>query len=321
MRFEALCLSALLILAPSQPPAWAFAAELDENARSLVLPAGQTGDAPAFVKFEVSPRKLKRNRVNLITISFKFRDDGANLQGGSLIFNRLFSEHLGWDTYEYPLDHKKFKKTKAGYAISFALLVEVPSQLWSWKQVTIWSSLEDGKGNVGGESDHVTLKRAKKTPNVKEGNQVGGRAYDFTLLNHKGKKVKLSSFRGKIVLVNFSTMWCGPCRSEADHLRGLYQEYEDDGLVVLTVLVQDEAGRPITPLTCKAWAQTCSLAFPVLADTFHGLYEAYSGVRGMGDFPYNFIIDRNGILRWKKVGYTAQIAAEIDGEILELLGK
>src|ERR1700693_2567096 len=64
---------------------------------------------------------------------------------------------------------------------------------------------------------------------------VGTAAPDFSLTSLEGKEVKLSQFKGKVVLLNFWATWCIPCRSEMPTIELLHREYKDKGLIVLGI--------------------------------------------------------------------------------------
>jgi peroxiredoxin len=130
--------------------------------------------------------------------------------------------------------------------------------------------------------------------------QVGDTAPDFTAKDQNDQDVSLYDFSGKVILFNFSADWCGPCQAEAPHLETLYNEYKDRGFQVITLLL---SGPPYT------WAQTYNLTFPVLDDTSESIWDGY----GEGYIPLNIIVDRNNVIRYKKVGfYESEIRAIIE---------
>lgn len=69
---------------------------------------------------------------------------------------------------------------------------------------------------------------------------VGGIAPDFTLTTPDGKKVSLSQFRGKVVLLDFWATWCGPCLREMPNVISIYKKYHSKGLEILGVSLDEE---------------------------------------------------------------------------------
>ena len=118
---------------------------------------------------------------------------------------------------------------------------------------------------------------------------------DFTLQDLHGKKYTFSELRGKIVVINFWTTRCSPCRREMPDLDLLYTHFQDQGLVVLSIT--DEA-----PFAVNAYLAPTGYHPPVLIDTdskVHGLFH-------VDGTPRTFVFDRKGNLVGKGIDQCTQ---------------
>lgn len=89
---------------------------------------------------------------------------------------------------------------------------------------------------AGVQESYPILKMKKRIAQVKA-SAVGSMAPEFELKDLEGNLVKLSSFRGKYVLIDFWASWCGPCRKEIPNIKQVYNSFADKGLVVIGVSV------------------------------------------------------------------------------------
>ncbi len=117
-----------------------------------------------------------------------------------------------------------------------------------------------------------------RTPNV------GDPAPDFTLKNLEGEKVSLSDFKGQPVLINFWATWCPPCRYEMPFIESAWQQYKDDGFVVLAVDVEE----PISVV--QRFVESFGLTFPILLDYKGEVSDMYR----LRAFPTSYFVGRDG---------------------------
>jgi peroxiredoxin/outer membrane lipoprotein-sorting protein len=120
----------------------------------------------------------------------------------------------------------------------------------------------------------------------------GKKAEDFTLSDLDGKPVKLSSLRGKVVLLDFWATWCGPCRIEMPSIQKLHREFKTRGLIVLGINYGEEEAK-VRPYLIKN-----GYDFRILLDRQQAVGQRYQ----VSGIPALFIIDRAGTIRSHFVG-------------------
>lgn len=140
---------------------------------------------------------------------------------------------------------------------------------------------------------------------------IGVTAPDFTQNDVDGKPVKLSSFKGKYVLLDFWASWCGPCRQENPNVVRMYNKYKDKNFTVLGVSLDRPDGKAAWLSAIKddglAWTQVSDLKF--WNNQAAALYFIQS-------IPQNFLIDPQGKIVAKNLR-----GAELERKLQELLLK
>ncbi len=132
-------------------------------------------------------------------------------------------------------------------------------------------------------------------------------APDFVLTQLDGQMLRLSEYRGKVILLDFWASWCAPCRDEIPSFVDWQNRYRAQGLQVIGISMDDSAA------PARSFYQEFRMNYPVaLVD--EKLVQSYGGVLGL---PVNFIIGRDGRIRAKHLGMASlpaleqEIAAEL----------
>ncbi len=139
-----------------------------------------------------------------------------------------------------------------------------------------------------------SLVEQAESKNAKAG-LVGQQRPDWSVPGLDGEPVTAADFDGQVVLVNFWATWCAPCRAEMPMLSEVDAEYREKGFAVVGVAM-DEPG------PAKEFLDSLGIDYPVAvgqADVMT-MSRDYGNLAGM--LPYSVLIDRDGVVRWTKLG-------------------
>jgi len=131
--------------------------------------------------------------------------------------------------------------------------------------------------------------------------KVGQAAPDIVLNDREGKQTKLSSLKGKVVLLDFWASWCGPCRHENPNVVKVYNKYKEQGFTVFSVSLDDNQ---------QKWLQAIEkdgLAWEWHVSDLQGWRSAGAALYAVTSIPATFLIGKDGKI----------VAKNLRGEALE----
>ena len=157
----------------------------------------------------------------------------------------------------------------------------------------------------------LALAGCSGSPPVNAGAPKGAKerkkAPDFALKDSTGQTVRLSDYKGKVVLLNFWATWCGPCKIEIPWFMEFEQKYKDRGFAVLGVAMDDEGWEIVKP-----YVERLKVNYRVMVAT-EEVDNAYGGVESL---PTSYVIDRDGNVVSRHVGLVSRSIYEQEIEDL-----
>ena len=141
------------------------------------------------------------------------------------------------------------------------------------------------------------------------GSLTGQTAPDFALKSSTGANVRLSEYRGDVVMINFWATWCGPCRQEMPLLDELHSRYERVGFSLLGVNIDDDSRKAMNMVS------ELGVNFPVLFDNRKEVSKMYQ----VDAMPVTLILDREGTVRHVHQGYKPGYEVKYLDQIRSLL--
>jgi peroxiredoxin len=197
-----------------------------------------------------------------------------------------------------------------GNTNSFASIMAI-QQLRPEQYLEVYKALDKGltekyPNNKDIQSFHAMVQQTEMMVAKTEAIKVGAEAPELILPTKDNKDLALSSFRGKIVLIDFWASWCAPCRKELPNVKRVYEKYKNKGFEILGVSLDKDR---------DAWLEAIDkegLKWPQVSDLKFWQSEACQ-TYAVQSIPYTVLVDKEG-----KIIATDLRGADLDKKLAEI---
>ena len=141
--------------------------------------------------------------------------------------------------------------------------------------------------------------------------QKGQPAPPIKVVSTSGQQISLANYKGYVLVLDFFASWCHPCRESIPHFLELNRTYGKQGLQILGMSVDEEAGKEL-----KAFIAEQKLTYPVALAN-----EDLQADYGLRSVPTVFVINKKGIVAEKYQGFNAETRKSMDALIKKLLAE
>lgn len=129
----------------------------------------------------------------------------------------------------------------------------------------------------------------------------------FKLENLDGEQMELKKYKGKIILLDFWATWCPPCRAAIPHLVNLYEKFQDRNFIILGIGLDEK--EPLIKMKDEM-----NIKYPILIgnNEIAKFYQVQA-------IPTLVLLDKNGKIYYKEVGFSEEGIKKLETKILEIL--
>jgi peroxiredoxin len=163
-----------------------------------------------------------------------------------------------------------------------------------------------------GACESLFLNRATmgRVPPVAKTEENPRTAADFKLRDATGVDVRLSDYKGKVVLLNFWATWCSPCKAEIPWFENFQRTYANQGFAVIGISMDEDGWKAVRP-----YMEATRINYRIAIGD-NALAQKYGGVESL---PETLLIDRDGRIASRHIGIVSK--SDYESEIVQLLKK
>jgi cytochrome c biogenesis protein CcmG, thiol:disulfide interchange protein DsbE len=132
------------------------------------------------------------------------------------------------------------------------------------------------------------------SPEPRQPVAIGAPAPRYAATTLAGDSASTAALAGKVVLLNVWATWCAPCRAEIPYLQSLYERHRAEGLEIVGVSVDARGQESVI----TDFANEFRMTYPIWRDPDERVQSLYMAL----GVPSSYLIDRAGILRWRRLG-------------------
>lgn len=255
-----------------------------KNNSALVTKVSGSKDAELMFQYE----QFRKNSFKKWVKPLRQKLKEARRNNDFEMIKKLTGEEVN-NLAKYTKEIATFTKNKIGHSIAFfyaAIRFDPNLELPYLEKMTQW--FLTNRPNL-----YLTKEFTEKIDRYKK-IALGQKAPGFKILSLDGHEVRLSSFKGSFLLLDFWASWCLPCRTENLNYSKLYQKYKDRGFEIFSVALEKNK---------KLWAQASKKDGVIWTNTSELKHwdSAIAKEYNVSAIPANFFLDKNGVIIGKNL--------------------